>query len=204
MDWYPSRGHFFTVTSSKTMDQSYVHGRNVYENISIIVDQIFDRYIRKGSSLQPFFAQYSDGVVLKREGWLSLWGSKDLAEKGERAFQIIQHYYGQDMSIEAAELESGLPASFPGFDIKRGMCGHEIREAQLMLNIISTTFQAIPKIGIPNGHFDKDMVEAIEAFQKIFHLPVTGVIGYATWNIMSRVYDGIMNSVKARFVDMHG
>lgn len=63
-EYYRSRGYDFDITNSTAIDQSFTYGRDIFENISNIVDDIFDTYIRRDGAVEPLFALYCDGQVI--------------------------------------------------------------------------------------------------------------------------------------------
>ena len=98
-EFYRSRGYNFDITSSPAYDQTYVYGRDIFSNVSEIVDEIFDSYIRRRDFIEPLFAEFCDGVEVSCNG-LEQWGSVNLAEQGLDAFSILQRYYGNDIVLE--------------------------------------------------------------------------------------------------------
>lgn len=187
-EWYPSQGRRFTITSSPKYDQVYVHNRTIFESISNIVDEIFTYHIQLPNKNYPFFAQYNDGINTNNPGWLSQWGSKSLADQGYTALQILKYYYVDDLRLVSAEEIEGLPTSFPGFNLNLGMCNEAIQKTQIMLNTISGSYPAIPKVSPTNGTYRNDLVKSVEKFQEVFNLPITGIVDFNTWYRISYVY----------------
>lgn len=189
---YRNKGYDFTITSSTAYDHKWIHGRNIYENISYIVDEIFANYLSRPNVRQPILTQYCDGqqVQCLDRGWMTQWGSKYLGDQGYSPIEIIRYYYGDDMYINTAEQISGIPASWPGYNLTIGSSGAKVRQMQEQLNRIAQTYTAIPKINA-DGIYGPATAEAVREFQRIFGLPVTGVVDYPTWYEISGIYVGI-------------
>lgn len=185
-EYYRSRGYDFTITSSTAYDQKFVYGRNIYDNISYLVDQVFNNYLARPGVTQPIFTSYCDGQRATCSG-LSQWGSKYLGDEGYSAIEIIRYYYGSDMYIATAEQISGVPASYPGYDLTIGSNGDKVRQLQQQLNRIARDYPAIPQI-TADGIYGSLTAESVRAFQKIFDLPQTGVTDFPTWYAISRIY----------------
>lgn len=186
-EWYRNRGYNFTITNSTRYDQSFSYGRTIYENISQIVDEMFTNYLRRPSQVQPLFAQYCDGRRVTCPGWMSQWGSAELAEQGYSAIEILRYYYGDDVFIDTAEKVIGVPVSFPGENLTIGSTGEDVRTIQSQLNTISETYTSINKLRV-DGVYGEATAEAVREFQKIFNLPQTGVVDFATWYEISEIY----------------
>lgn len=186
---YRNRGYDFTITSSTAFDHKWIYGRNIYESISMIVDEIFDNYLSRPEVKQPILTQYCDGrqVQCLHRGWMTQWGSCDLGEQGYSPIEIIRSFYGDSMYINTAEEISGIPASWPGYDLNLGTSGQKVRQAQEQLNAISTVYSALPTIN-PDGIYGPATAEAVRTFQSVFGLPQTGVIDFATWYKISHIY----------------
>lgn len=198
-EWYFSKGYNFTITSSTAYDQKYTHNRNIFDTISNVVDEIFMEYLQFPGRNYPFFAQYSDGINVVREGWLSQWGSKSLGDQGYNSLQIVRYYYGNTIELVDAEIVPNLPTSFPGNDLKEGDCGEAIRLLQNALNKIRGSYPAIPIIRNANGIFDADTVAAVRKFQSVFNIPVTGIVNFATWYRISAIFVAVSNMLKGIF-----
>lgn len=171
-------------------DQSFSPGRTIYENISIIVDEMFVNFLRREGQRQPLFAQYCDGRRVQCPGWMTQWGSEDLAQQGYSAIQIIRYFYGDDVFIDTAERVQGVPLSYPGTELSIGSTGNDVRTIQRQLNSISQTYSAIPSLRV-DGIYGESTAEAVMEFQKIFNLPQTGVVDLATWYEISEIYVAI-------------
>ena len=189
-EWYRNRGYNFTITNSTRYDQSFSPGRTIYENISTIVDEMFVNFLRREGQRQPLFAQYCDGRRVQCPGWMTQWGSEDLAQQGYSAIQIIRYFYGDDVFIDTAERVQGVPLSYPGTELSIGSTGNDVRTIQRQLNSISQTYSAIPSLRA-DGIYGEGTAEAVREFQKIFNLPQTGVVDLATWYEISQIYVAI-------------
>ena len=189
-EYYRSRGYDFDITNSIAIDQSFVNGRDIFSNVSRIVNEIFDNYITRGSNVEPLFATYCDGVEVQCNG-LSQWGSVTLAEQGFSPYEILRYYYGDDININEADEIRGITQSYPRFPLRLGSTGDDVRRIQIRLNRISDNFPAIPKIPAPYGIFSFDTEDAIKEFQRIFNLEPDGVIGKATWYKIQNIYASV-------------
>ena len=185
-EWYRSKGYPFTITSSTAYDHKFIYGRNIYRNISRLVDSIFANYLSRPGVRQPIFTSYCDGDRVTCQG-LSQWGSKYLGEQGYSAIEIIRYYYGNDMYINSATAISGVPSSWPGYDLGIGASGGKVRQLQEQLNRIARNYPAIPRITL-DGIYGQRTLDAVKAFQRIFGLNPTGVADYPTWYQISNVY----------------
>lgn len=188
-EWYRGQGFDFTITSSTAYDQKWVYGRNVFENIDYLVDTIFANYLSRPGVRQPIFTSYCDGQRVSCNG-LSQWGSQYLAQQGYSAIDIIHYYYGSDMYINTAEFISGVPSSFPGYNLTIGASGEKVRQLQNQLNRIARNYPAIPQV-VPDGIYGPATADAVRTFQKIFGLPQTGITDYPTWYEISDIYVGV-------------
>ena len=189
-EWYRNKGYDFTITSSTAYDHKWIYGRNIFESISVVVDDIFDNYLSRPGVKQPILTQYCDGRKVRCPGWMTQWGSCELGEAGYSPIEILRNFYGDDMYINTAEQISGIPASWPGYDLKIGATGDKVRQLQEQLDAISSVYTAIPDIS-PDGIYGPATAEAVRKFQSIFGLPQTGVVDFATWYKISHIYVGI-------------
>lgn len=189
-EYYPSRGYDFDITNSIARDQSFVNGRDIFENIQEIVDEIFNDYLRRRGSVEPLFAQYCDGIEVTCNG-LSQWGSLELAEQGYTPYEIITYYYGSDVDIVQNAPVRGITASVPSYPLRLGSTGDDVRSAQIRLNRISANFPAIPKIDPPFGIFADSTDTAVRRFQEVFGLDPDGIIGKATWYKIQNIYNSV-------------
>lgn len=196
-EWYRSKGKNFQITSSTAYDHAFNYGRNIYDSISSIVDEIFSTYIRRQGKKQPLLTQYCDGKSVKCPQWLSQWGSKYLGDQGKLPYEILQYYYGNDIELVTADKVEGIPESYPGYDLSVGSSGQEVRTLQEQLNRISQNYPLIPKLALDGQYTDK-MAEAVKVFQGVFSLPKTGVVDYATWYKISDIYVGVSKIAELR------
>ena len=186
-EFYRSRGYNFDITSSTAYDQKFIRGRNIYENIDRIVDDIFTSYIRRQGFIEPLAAKYCNGTTVTCEG-LSQWGSQELAKDGLNSFEILQNYYGNDIELVQNAPISGILNLYPGTPVRLGDSGEDVYVVQQYLNEISTNYPAIPKISPIDGIFGEATENAVTSFQRIFNLTPDGVVGEATWNKMTLLY----------------
>ncbi|TCK92454.1 putative peptidoglycan binding protein [Natranaerovirga hydrolytica] len=186
-EWYRGKGYNFTITSSTAFDQMWMYGRNIYENISQIVDALFVNYLARPNIIQPILTQYCDGVQVQCPGWMTQWGSKYLGDEGRNAIEIIRNFYGDDMYLETAPRVSGVPASWPGFNLQVGTTGEEVRIIQDQLNAIANNYPAIPRVRV-DGNFGEETRDAVAIFQDVFNLPPNGIVDYPTWYRISDIY----------------
>ena len=189
-EFYRAQGYDFDITSSTAYDQSFVYGREIFDNISQIVDEIFNSYIRRQGSVAPLFAAYCDGVEVSCGG-LSQWGTVPLAEAGLSPFQILQNYYGDDIELIENAPVGRVDDSAPAIPLRLGQANPNVELIQTRLNRISKNYPAIPKIYPVNGVFGVSTEDAVEAFQRIFGLTADGVVGNATWYRILYVYNGV-------------
>lgn len=188
-EWYRSQGYDFTITSSTAYDQKWIYGRNTYKNIDVLVDTIFNNYLSRPGVRQPIFTSYCDGRRVTCAG-LSQWGSKYLGDEGYSAIEIIRYYYGNDMYINTADMISGVPSSFPGYNLTVGSSGEKVRQLQQQLTRIAQNYPAVPML-VADGVYGSLTADAVRTFQRIFSLPQTGIVDFATWYAISRIYVGV-------------
>lgn len=188
-EWYRNRFKNFTITSSTAYDQKWVYGRNIFSNIDYLVDTVFANYLTRPGIRQPILASYCDGVRVTCSG-LSQWGSKNLGEEGYDAIEILRYYYGNDIYINTSQAISGVPSSFPGYDLDIGSSGQKVYQLQEQLNRISRNYPAIPRINA-DGIYGERTAEAVRVFQSIFDLPATGITDYPTWYTISDIFVGV-------------
>lgn len=189
-EFYRSRGYDFDITSSTQRDQAYVPGGSVFENISRIVDDIFNDYIVRQGSVEPLFAAFCDGARTQCGG-LSQWGSVTLAEEGRVPYEILQYYYGDNINLVFdAPVGDSIP-SYPGRALERGAYGQSVRTIQQQLNRIHRNYPGIPVISPVSSLFDRSTEEAVREFQRVFNLNTDGVVGKATWYKIKEVWVGV-------------
>ncbi len=189
-EWYRNRGYDFTITSSTAFDHKWIPERNIYESISVIVDELFGNYLSRPNVRQPILTQYCDGRRVSCPNWMTQWGSKELGDRGYSAIEILRYFYGDDMYINTAQEISGIPSSWPGYTLEEGSSGQKVRQMQEQLNVIAGAYPALPKINA-DGIYGPATEEAVREFQSVFGLPVTGKVDYATWYKISEIYVGV-------------
>ena len=189
-EWYRNKGYDFTITSSTAYDHKWIYGRNIFDSISRIVDEIFDQYLARPGVKQPILTQYCDGKRVTCPNWMSQWGSKMLGDQGYSPIEIIRNYYGSSMYVNTADQISGIPSSGPGYNLTIGSSGDKVRQMQEQLNRIAEVYTAIPVIAA-DGIFGNDTRNAVTEFQNIFGLPKTGIVDFKTWYKISQIYVGI-------------
>ena len=186
-EFYRNRGYNFQITNNTGIDQSFVYGRDIFDNISRIVDEIFNSYIRRRGSVEPLLAAYCDGVEVTCPG-LSQWGSVTLAQDGLTPIEILKNYYGDDIELVTDVPVTGIPDTAPSSPLTLESTGPAVQLVQTRLNRISTNYPAIPKIYPTNGIFNLETQNAVRAFQEIFDLTPDGIVGQATWYRIQFIY----------------
>ena len=189
-EWYPSRNYPFDITSTTAFDQSFAKNREIFDNISNIVDEIFNSYVVQSGSVQPFFTQFCNGTTSTCEG-LSQWGTVSLANEGLTPFSILQRYYGNDIGLVENAPVADVDEAYPNEPLRLGSAGNSVKIIQTELNRISQNYPAIPKIENENGIFGADTEAAVRKFQEIFSLTQTGEVDKATWYSIKRYYTGV-------------
>lgn len=188
--YYRNRGFDFDITSSPAYDQTYIYQRDIFSNISVIVDEIFDSYIRRIGTVEPLFAQFCDGIEVSCNG-LSQWGSVELANDGLDYEDILRRYYGDDIEIVRNVPIQSVTVEAPTLPLSEGDSGRYVELVQIRLNRISANFPGIPKINPVDGFFDRSTTDAVMKFQEIFALDQDGIVGRATWNSITHIYNSV-------------
>lgn len=188
--YYRNRGYNFDITNSPAYDQTYVYGRDIFANISNLVDEIYDSYIRRSGNVEPLFAEFCDGYEVQCNG-LSQWGSVTLANEGLSYEEILKNYYGDDIEIITNVPVTGMPFKAPQIPLKEGDSGRNVQLIQIRLNRISRNFPGIPKINNVDGFFDSTTTDAVRKFQEVFSLTPDGIVGRATWNEINHIYNAV-------------
>ncbi|MCR4795116.1 MULTISPECIES: peptidoglycan-binding protein [Ruminococcus] len=189
-EWYRSRGYDFDITATTQYDQKFINGREYFENISYLVDELFNDYVRRQGSVEPLFTAFCNGTTTTCEG-LSQWGTVTLANRGLTPYEILQYYYGENIDIvKNAPVKTAMP-SYSDTELKNGSFGNDVKFIQVWLNRISRNFPAIPKIPAADGIFDTATENAVRKFQQIFGLEVTGTVNAATWYRISYIYTSV-------------
>ena len=195
-EFYRSRGYDFDITNSTAYDQYFVNGRSYFENVSRLVDELFNDYLRRPGFVEPLAAKFCNGTTVTCEG-LSQWGSENLAQQGLNSVEILRSYYGDVEIVNNAPIQ-GITSSYPGTPLRRGTSGPSVVTLQVMLNRISQSYPAIPKISTVDGIFGSRTEAAVRAFQEIFNLSVDGIVGRATWNALVRIYIAVTRLAELR------
>lgn len=189
-EWYRNKGYDFTITSSTAFDHKWIPERNVFDTISVIVDELFADYLSRPNVRQPILTQYCDGRRVTCPNWMTQWGSMSLGEQGYSPIEILRYYYGDDMYINSAQEISGIPSSWPGYILDIGASGDKVRQMQEQINVIAGAYPAIPKIEA-DGIYGPATAESVRVFQSVFGLPQTGTVDYRTWYKISEIYVGV-------------
>ena len=189
-EWYRSQGYDFDITNSTAFDQAYVHDRDIFDNISRIADELFTDYLVRPGSVEPLFAQYCNGTTVTCEG-LSQWGTVPLAEQGMTPYEILTHFYGDNLNIVRDAPVAPNIGTYPGTALRLGDTGDDVRTVQLRLNRISSNYPLIPKIYPVDGIFSRSTEDAVKVFQQTFGLTPDGIVGPGTWYRIAYLYTGI-------------
>lgn len=195
-EFYRSRGYNFDITNSTAYDQFFVNGRSYFTNISRIVDDLFNDYLRRPGFVEPLAAKFCNGTTVTCEG-LSQWGSQNLATQGYTTNQILRSYYGSVEIVNNAPIQ-GITTSYPGTALRRGTSGPSVVVVQTELNRISQNYPAIPRISQVDGIFGAQTEAAVRKFQEVFNLGVDGVVGRATWYALVRYYIAVTSMAELR------
>ncbi len=189
-EWYRARGYDFDITATTQFDQKFINGREYFQNISYLVDELFNDYVQRQGSVEPLFTSFCNGTTSTCSG-LSQWGTVTLAQQGLTPYEILQYYYGKDINIvKNAPVKSAMP-SYPGIPLEFGSAGNDVRSLQIYLNRISRNYPAIPKIPAADGIFDDATVSAVRTFQSVFGLQVSGIVDEATWYRITYIYTSV-------------
>ena len=195
-EFYRSRGYDFDITSSTAYDQYFVKGRSFFDNVSRIVDELFNDYLRRPGFVEPLAAKFCNGTTVTCEG-LSQWGSQNLALQGLNSTQILKNYYGNVEIVNNAPIR-GITSSYPGYPLRRGTTGPSVVVIQTELNRISQNYPAIPKVPNVDGIFGVRTENAVRKFQEVFNLTPDGVVGPATWYALIRLYTAVTSLSELR------
>ena len=190
-EYYRSRGYDFDITNSTAIDQSFVNGRSYFENISQLVDELFDSYIRRPGFIEPLAAKFCNGTTSVCNG-LSQWGSEELSAQGYDSLSILRYYYGDDIEIVNDAPIQGISESYPGTPLQLGSTGPFVTVVQASLNRIRQNYPAIPRINPVDGIFGSQTQDAVREFQHIFSLNPDGIVGRATWYQLIRIYVAVV------------
>ena len=185
-EWYPSKGYTFNITNSTSYDQYYVHGRTVFDVMVKLTDDIFNTYIRKTGTVNPYYSEYCDGKSVTCPG-LKQWGTVTLANNGRSALQILRYYYGSDIEIVRTSNIQSIPQSYPGSPLRQGSTGAAVFTLQRQLNRITKDYPFLGLLTV-DGIFGRKMAETVKKFQRQFNLTADGVVGRSTWYKISYIY----------------
>ena len=185
-EWYPSRGYSFNITNSTSYDQYYVHGRTVFDVMVRLTDDIFNTYLRKTGTVNPYYSEYCDGKSVTCPG-LKQWGTVTLAKQGKTPLQILKYYYGNDIEIVRTNNIQAIPQSYPGSPLRQGDSGTAVFTLQRQLNRIAKDYPFLGKLTV-DGVFGPRMVSTVKTFQRQFNLTADGVVGRQTWYKISYIY----------------
>lgn len=189
-EWYKSLGYDYDITSDPKYDQKFKKNSNIYESISIIVDEYFNKYLVRENQVQPLFAQYCDGQIADCSG-LKQWGSFELANQGKNYEEILKIYYGDNIYIVNNAKQEEVVKSYPGYELKIGDAGNDILIIKRQLNRIKRSYPSLLLINI-DEYFDTQLEDAIKDFQNVFNLPITGIINEATWYKIKYIYNSVL------------
>lgn len=189
-EWYRNKGRDFTITSSTAYDHKWIPGKNSFDTINEVVDELFASYLSRPNVTQPILTQYCDGKRVSCPQWLRQWESKTLGDQGYTPIEIIRYFYGDSMYVNIADEISGIPASWPGYDLSIGSSGPKVRQLQEQLNRISQDYPYIPAVAV-DGIYGQATADSVRRFQNVFGLPQTGVTDYPTWYKISEIYVGV-------------
>ena len=195
-EFYRSRGYNYDITNSTAYDQYFVNGRSFFTNISRLVDELFNDYLRRPGFVEPLAAKFCNGTTAICEG-LSQWGSENLAQQGYTYDQILKSYYGNVEIVNNAPVE-GITPSYPGRPLRRGTTGPSVVTIQTALNRISQSYPAIPKIPAVDGIFGSRTEAAVRKFQEVFNLAPDGIVGPSTWYALVRIFVAVTRLAELR------
>ena len=185
-EWYPSRGYSFNITNSTSYDQYYVHGRTVFDVMVRLTDDIFNTYLRKTGTVNPYYSEYCDGKSVTCPG-LKQWGTVTLAKQGKTPLQILKYYYGSNIEIVRTNNIQAIPQSYPGSPLRQGDSGTAVFTLQRQLNRIAKDYPFFGKLTV-DGVFGPRMASTVKTFQRQFNLTADGVVGRQTWYKISYIY----------------
>lgn len=188
-EWYRARGYDFDITNSTAYDMAYVQNREIYANISELVDSVFTVYAHREGFRNPYFTQFCNGTTATCNG-LSQWGTVTLANNGLSVLEILRYYYPNDLILSNAPTGS-VQNSYPGSPLRLGSSGTDVRRIQTFLNRIRRNYPLIPAISPVDGVFGSQTQEAVKVFQRTFNLTADGVVGVGTWNKISQIYTAV-------------
>lgn len=186
-EWYRSKGYDFDITNNTAFDQAFVKNRNIFDSISVLVDDVFNQFLRKRNYAEPFYAEYCDGKIAQCPG-MKQWGTLTLANDGLSAIQILQFYYGDDVRLVSSDRIEDVKGSYPGTPLRLGSQGPDVYLLQQQLNAIAVNYPLITPIYPVDGIFGPMTENAVRIFQKQFNLTQDGVVGKSTWYKINYIY----------------
>lgn len=179
-EYYPSRGYSFHITNSTATDQKFIYGRNIFDNIEQIVDDIFNTYIRRIGYVEPLAAKFCNGTTTTCDGFPS-GAANTWAQDGYRLHANPANLLRRRHRAGARRPRAGRARLLPRLPPAAGSAGEAVVVVQTSLNRISQDYPAIPKIWPVDGIFGPATENAVKRFQSIFNLAADGVVGRATW-----------------------
>lgn len=188
-EWYRSKGYDFDITSSTAYDQKFIADREIYDNVGLIVDEIFDSYVRKEGTVGPYFTAFCNGTTVTCDG-LSQWGTVSLAENGKNSFEILQNYYGNDIELVTDVPVKDPEFTYPGKPLALGDIGNDVARIELQLNRIADNYPALPKINV-GGVYGPITQESVRKFQEIFNYEQTGIVDKSTWYAINYIFTSV-------------
>lgn len=191
-EYYPSRGYDFNITNTTQYDQKYIHGRNYFDSVVRITDELFDNYIRRKGFIEPLAAAFCNGTTSVCDG-LSQWGSQELAQQGFDSLEILRRYYGTDIELVTNAPIQDFEYSYPGKPLRLGSSGQDVVIIQASLNQVAEDYPAIPKISPVDGIFGPETEQSVRTFQEAFQLTPDGIVGKSTWYKLVQLYVAIRN-----------
>ena len=197
LEYYRSRGYPFDITSTTANDQRYINGRSTFDSIDVLVDELFDDYLRRQGFIEPLAAKFCNGTTATCDG-LSQWGSQALARQGYDSVQILRTYYGDDIEIVQNVPARELESSYPGRLLRLGEVGSDVAQVQFALNRVARNYPAIPRIPAVDGIFGPQTEQAVRVFQSVFNLAVDGVVGPSTWYELRRLFIAVTRLAELR------
>ena len=197
LEYYRSRGYPFDITSTTAYDQRYVNGRSTFDSIDVLVDDLFDDYIRRQGFIEPLAAKFCNGTTVTCDG-MSQWGSQALARQGYDSVQILRTYYGADIELVQNVPARELRPSYPGRLLRLGEVGTDVARVQYALNRVAQNYPAIPRIPAVDGIFGPQTEQAVRAFQNVFNLAVDGIVGPGTWYELRRLFVAVTRLAELR------
>lgn len=198
-EYYPSRGYDFNITSTTALDQKFIEGRNYFENVVKLTDELFGSYLRRNGFMEPLAASFCNGTTSTCEG-LSQWGSQELARQGLSATEILQRYYGNNIELVTDAPVQNYTESYPGSPLRTGSVGRDVVIIQASINQIAENYPAIPKVSPVDGIFGPQTERAVRSFQQIFQLTPDGIVGRATWYKLVQLYVAVrqLNELRSK------